>query len=85
MQRIMTANIGASMNEGTNGSICQLVNFAAYVSMLVIVVIGKRMVDKIIPTSISKTSKAMRMADQNPSLLVKFSIVFSALVWYIAN
>ena len=85
MQSIMTANIGARMNEGTNGSICQLVNVAAYVSTLVIVVIGKRMVDKIMPTSISKTSNAMRTADQNPSLLVKFSMVFPALMCSIAN
>jgi len=34
--------------------------------MLVIFVIGKRTADKIIPTSMRKTSKATTTADQNP-------------------
>ena len=73
MQSIMTANIGPSMNEGTSGSICQLLKADAYVSMLVMVVIGKKIVDKIIPASISRTRMAMSTAVQNPSLLTRFS------------
>jgi hypothetical protein len=50
--------------------------------MLVIVVMGKRRFDRIMPTSIRTTSSAVVAADQNPSLLTKRSITHSRYSYY---
>jgi hypothetical protein len=59
MLAIIITNIGASNKDGMNGNICRILKELAYASMLVIDVIGKRIVDKITPASMSKTSKAL--------------------------
>jgi hypothetical protein len=67
-------NMGASSNYGINGNICRLLKELAYASTLLIVVIGKRMFDRIMPASMRITSKAIMAADQTPSRLTRLFI-----------
>jgi len=67
-------NMGASSNDGINGNICRLLKELAYASTLVIVVIGKRMFERIMLASMRITSRAIMAADQTPSRLTRLFI-----------